>query len=1057
MAETSSAATTAKSTSDHTASIVSSAPLTNKPLLDDRDYRYITLENGLLALLIHDPETDKAAAALDVNVGSFSDPEDLPGLAHFCEHLLFMGTEKFPKENEYASYLSSHSGYSNAYTSSESTNYHFEVGYEHFNGALDRFSQFFISPLFSPSCKDREIRAVDSENKNNLQNDNWRLHQISRFFSNHAHPYHKYSTGNLETLETIPLSKNIDVRDRLLEFYDNHYSANLMKLVLIGRESLDTLQQWTVDFFSPIVNKNRKEIVYSEPFLDDENLGILIQAKPVKEKKVLSLRFPIPSDSVFNEAKPLSYASFCIGHEGPGSILNLLKEKGWASSLSSGAGLVSEGQAFSEIDIALTERGLSNYKEIIAICFQYLKLLQSSPISERLFQEQKIMSEVNFKYTAKKNSLSTVTKLASQMQRPYPLERLLDYSVFTKFDPNLTRKYIDYFNVHNFRATLVAQTLEGLDKQEKWYGTHYRSDKFDPDFIKYLEGLDLNPDLALPTPNEFIPENFDVDKKENVEILKHPILLRNQKQVKVWYKKDDTFWTPKASVNLYFKAPITYSSPSNYVKSSLYFRIVDDHLTLFAYHANLAGLAYDVSVARDGFKIHVRGYNNKIGLLLERILLELKDFKVDRIKFETCKERLVRELKNQWYAVSYNQFIAHFGYLLNENTWTLEERLHALENVTYEEVVEFGPQVLKRFDLEVVAIGNLHKNEALEIANQTMEILVSEPIPDSQSVCQRSYYLPPSSEFEFSYLSKDEHNVNSGVEFFIQVAKLTDPYTRVVLELLASMAVEPAFNQLRTREQLGYIVFCGMRLTRTSCGLRIIVQSERTTSLLKQRVDRFLIGLGEIIENYTNEEFNTYVTSLIAKKQEKYKNLYEESSSYNAQIVSGYYHFSVQENDIEILKKISKREVLELYYKYISPQSKDRSLLILSLNAHNPPTFGLSQVTASVFTMLAIKYNVNLDPAEAAELLAKAEGKSSEEVLQMAADALEEKGHGDIAQDFIKEAAEEILLQTSLEAQERPQSQTIESVSWFKSRLQLTEAPVPWEDLAIFMEPEAKL
>jgi insulysin len=65
-----------------------------RPQLDDRAYRIITLPNKLEVLLIHDANTDKASAALDVNVGSFSDSEDLPGIAHAVEHLLFMGTEK---------------------------------------------------------------------------------------------------------------------------------------------------------------------------------------------------------------------------------------------------------------------------------------------------------------------------------------------------------------------------------------------------------------------------------------------------------------------------------------------------------------------------------------------------------------------------------------------------------------------------------------------------------------------------------------------------------------------------------------------------------------------------------------------------------------------------------------------------------------------------------------------------------------------------------------------------------------------------------------------------
>ena len=49
-------------------------------------------------MLVSDPACDHAAAAMDVSVGSASDPEELPGLAHFLEHMLFLGTEKCVKE-----------------------------------------------------------------------------------------------------------------------------------------------------------------------------------------------------------------------------------------------------------------------------------------------------------------------------------------------------------------------------------------------------------------------------------------------------------------------------------------------------------------------------------------------------------------------------------------------------------------------------------------------------------------------------------------------------------------------------------------------------------------------------------------------------------------------------------------------------------------------------------------------------------------------------------------------------------------------------------------------
>jgi insulysin len=99
---------------------------------------------------------------LDVQVGCFHDPPKFPGLSHFLEHLLFMGTEKYPIENEYSQFLNEHGGNSNAFTDSENTNYYFDVGHAHLEHSLDIFAQFFIHPLFNASSTERELCAVDS-------------------------------------------------------------------------------------------------------------------------------------------------------------------------------------------------------------------------------------------------------------------------------------------------------------------------------------------------------------------------------------------------------------------------------------------------------------------------------------------------------------------------------------------------------------------------------------------------------------------------------------------------------------------------------------------------------------------------------------------------------------------------------------------------------------------------------------------------------------------------------------------------------------------------------
>jgi insulysin len=281
-----------------------------------------------------------------------------------------MGTKKYPVENDYNQYLSAHSGSSNAYTASTSTNYHFEVSAKPSNdeepsatnpsplyGALDRFAQFFVEPLFLENTLDRELRAVDSENKKNLQSDQWRLHQLEKSLSNPKHPFCHFSTGNLETLKTLPEARGINVRDKFIEFYEKHYSANRMKLCILGREPLDLLEAWVSEFFCDVKNKDLAPNRWPEEVpLTKDHLGIQYSAKPVMDSRELVLSFPFLDEHLLFESQPSRYLSHLIGHEGPGSIMAYIKGMGWVNSLSAGSSPVCPGSpAIFECSMRLTE------------------------------------------------------------------------------------------------------------------------------------------------------------------------------------------------------------------------------------------------------------------------------------------------------------------------------------------------------------------------------------------------------------------------------------------------------------------------------------------------------------------------------------------------------------------------------------------------------------------------------------------------------------------------------------------------------------------------------
>ena len=264
----------------------------------------------------------------------------------FTELLLILS--QYPVENAYRQYISSHSGSSNAYTGATSTNYYFEVAAKKAEdakadessplyGALDRFAQFFIDPLFLSSTLDRELQVVDSENKKNLQSDQWRLHQLEKSLSNPKHPYCHFCTGNFEVLKTQPEARGVDVRQKFMDFHAKHYSANRMKLVVLGQEPLDVLEGWVAELFAGVKNNDLPQNRWEDekPF-EEEDLLTQCFAKPVMDFRQLDLSFPFIDEELLFGSQPSQYIGHLIGHEGPGSILSFIKSKGWADTLFAG-------------------------------------------------------------------------------------------------------------------------------------------------------------------------------------------------------------------------------------------------------------------------------------------------------------------------------------------------------------------------------------------------------------------------------------------------------------------------------------------------------------------------------------------------------------------------------------------------------------------------------------------------------------------------------------------------------------------------------------------------
>lgn len=354
----------------------------DKPRADNRLYRHITLPNKLQVMLVSDPNCERAAAAINVDVGSFCDPPELQGLAHFLEHMLFLGTAKYPDEDAYNRYLQQHGGNANAETGLEHTAYHFNVAPDALENALDMFAQFFLTPLFTESATKRELDAVNSEHCKNLLSDAQRQYQLIRHLANPAHPLSKFSTGNHKTLRDDPLAKNINVREQLLNFYHRYYSANIMRLCVLGRESLDTLERMVAhpDRFERIANKDvivpKGEALGSpEPPFRDVDLGKLVRSVAITDMKCIVFHWVLPEQTAHWKSKPLLYIKHLLGYQGEGSLLSALKNKKLASDVGCHAYMDCGGLCLLRCYALLTDEGFkeSGIQRVGQLLFDYIK------------------------------------------------------------------------------------------------------------------------------------------------------------------------------------------------------------------------------------------------------------------------------------------------------------------------------------------------------------------------------------------------------------------------------------------------------------------------------------------------------------------------------------------------------------------------------------------------------------------------------------------------------------------------------------------------------------
>ncbi|GAD88368.1 peptidase M16 family protein [Vibrio halioticoli NBRC 102217] len=906
---------------------------------DKNHYRDITLDNQIKVILVQDITVQRSAASLAVRVGHFDDPADREGLAHYLEHMLFLGTKDYPQVGEFQTFISQHGGSNNAWTGTEHTCFFFDVVPDFFEQALSRFSQFFISPLFNQEALDKERQAVNSEYQMKIHDDSRRFYQVQKELVNPLHPFAKFSVGNEETLCD---RESGSIRDEIIQFYQSHYSADLMSVVLVGPQPLDDLEQMATRLFSDIKNNHLQAKTITTPLLTQNEQQLYVQVEPEKEARKLSLSFSFPNMEKHYATKPLSYFAHLIGYEGPGSLTLLLKNKHWVTSLAAGGGI--SGSNFREFSIGclLTAEGLKHIDEIVETIFSYMNLVFEQGIEQWRYTEKQAVLESAFRFQESVKAIDLASYLVMSIQR-FPMSEVLygDYRM-SDFDHSLIESFVPYFCVENLRVWVTAKELE-YDTQAKWYFTPYSAKKFSAEQIERWKNPAKFADFALPSKNPFIC--YDLDPKPLQEVQPLPKVIEELPGFRLWHLQEPDFRVPKGSLYIAIDSPCSVNNPQNIVKLRLCVELFMESLSRQSYQAEIAGMSYNIYAHQGGLTLTISGFSEKQPQLLQMILEKFATRHFEQQRFDSIKTQMLRKLRNASKDRPLSQLFNHLSGILQPNNPPAGVLVKALEKVQIEELPEFVSSLLGKLYVEMFVFGDWTQQAAQDIANELKNALRVENQKYKESL-RPLVKLGNNGTFQHEiHCDQDD----SAVAIYYQ-GEDSNTGTIATFTLANHLMSSAFFNEIRTKQQLGYMVGTGNMPLNRIPGIVIYVQSPVAAPIdLVASIDEFLNAFYMVLLELTEAQWQNSKQGLLNQIMAPDNNLRTKGQRLWVSIGNKDQEFNNRELVVEHIRTLTRADMIRFVVSELKPRTANRLVMHTQGNQHHDaPPLDLGQEIGSI-------------------------------------------------------------------------------------------------------------
>jgi len=826
---------------------------------DASTYRRFVLPNGMKVLLLSDPKLNLSSAAMAVGVGSLSDPPERQGLAHYLEHMLFLGTEKYPSVAEFGEYLQRNGGYQNAYTARDRTNYHLEVQPGAFEGAVDRFAQFFIAPKFTPEFNEREVNAVHSEFQKNLENDGWREFALRNSIYRPGHPARSFNIGSRETLKGT-------TREELLAFHQRYYSANRMTLALTGPASLDQLEAWARRYFMAVPDNQRAELRYPIDYLPPKAALRVLRMEPVTDLRRMTLSFPLPDLRGDAGSKPAEVVAFLLGAEGSGSLLVALKQAGLATGLSVGADADTPDYGSFDMAVNLTPQGLAEYPRVLAMVFAAIDQLRRSGVPTHVFNERRTMATLDERFRDKGEGAGLAVALANLLM-DYPIEIVerVPY-LWLREDPAAVQRVLGQLRPDNLLVTLVAKGLP-TDQTAPYFGTRY---SYIEDTGPAWAALQQPPPVAalrLPAPNSYVPARTEVLPIEPARLIDEPALS-------LYYAQDTEFQRPLVTHVVRMRLPRSLASRRNAALLYFYQACVKEALNETTYTAAEAGLRFDFGASLEGISLSIDGYDASAGRLFDEVLAGLRDCPLSPERYAALKDRLLRDLSAFERVDAYVTLQESRRRVVREFHYRPDELLPVARELTLAHVREFARSLYARGKLEALSYGNLGPTDAVATARRVAAVLKPAAVAPAQQLRRRLLAMPAGQPVR----SSETLRVNNSAFRRELVLGGDTPELRAATLALSAFLGPLVYTELRTKQQLGYIVFGGAGDEGPAQFAYFIVQSgDYPADVIESRADALISTLPAQIEALPDAEWQTIVAGLRTKLLEKDKSISERA------------------------------------------------------------------------------------------------------------------------------------------------------------------------------------